>query len=264
ERVVEKFLVYRSWFGLFSIFNPRGGPRDWLLATGNYPLIDIQVKYGTILLFFKNKIRRADEKRKEVLVMAKCVTGELYEKITGQLFEIGRQLRQKNGYPFNPEELKWHLQAAIEGRFTNNQTDCVYQVVVNYDQIVEEAIKACGLDWYDDNVNSKNFSTTRSGNVELSIELVHFDKGMSTRQVLTELSKRGLRPVEFYELLALSAKFPDLQREFPIVGLGSVRQDPIGGRFCPYLDGGSAERTLDLYWISSNWFDCSRFAAVRK
>lgn len=45
------------------------------------------------------------------------VAGELYESITGQLFEIGRQLRQKGGYPYDPEQLKRALQVAIEGRF---------------------------------------------------------------------------------------------------------------------------------------------------
>lgn len=45
------------------------------------------------------------------------VAGELYESITGQLFELGRQLRQPNGYPFDAANLKIHLQAAIEGRF---------------------------------------------------------------------------------------------------------------------------------------------------
>jgi len=50
--------------------------------------------------------------------MAKqIVAGELYESITGQLFEIGRQLRQPNGYSFNPVTLKEYLQDAIEGRF---------------------------------------------------------------------------------------------------------------------------------------------------
>ncbi|OGG47710.1 hypothetical protein A2761_02330 [Candidatus Kaiserbacteria bacterium RIFCSPHIGHO2_01_FULL_51_33] len=49
--------------------------------------------------------------------MAAQVAGDLYESITGQLFELGRQLRQPNGYPFNPEELKAYLQDAIEGRF---------------------------------------------------------------------------------------------------------------------------------------------------
>jgi hypothetical protein len=41
----------------------------------------------------------------------------MYETVTGQLFEIGRQLRQPNGYPFDAELLKIHLQAAIEGCF---------------------------------------------------------------------------------------------------------------------------------------------------
>lgn len=50
--------------------------------------------------------------------MAKIiVAGELYEHITGQLFEIGRQLRQPSGYPFDPETLKSCLQNVIEGKF---------------------------------------------------------------------------------------------------------------------------------------------------
>src|SRR3989338_5239371 len=47
----------------------------------------------------------------------KRVAGELYESITGQLFEIGRQLRQPNGYPYDPAKLKKRLQEAIEGNF---------------------------------------------------------------------------------------------------------------------------------------------------
>ena len=49
--------------------------------------------------------------------MATKVAGELYESITGQLFEIGRQLRQPNGYPFDPIQLQVALQFAIEGKF---------------------------------------------------------------------------------------------------------------------------------------------------
>ena len=51
--------------------------------------------------------------------MAQRVAGELYESITGQLFELGRQLRQSNGYPFDPEQLKRHLQQAIVGKFAS-------------------------------------------------------------------------------------------------------------------------------------------------
>ena len=45
------------------------------------------------------------------------VEGELYASITGQLFELGRQLRQKSGYPFDPNRLRRDLQNLIEGKF---------------------------------------------------------------------------------------------------------------------------------------------------
>lgn len=54
--------------------------------------------------------------------MAVKVAGERYESITGQLFEIGRQLRQPKGYPFNPAELQKFLQRAIEGKFVDPAT----------------------------------------------------------------------------------------------------------------------------------------------
>lgn len=52
--------------------------------------------------------------------MAK-VTGDLYEKIDGKLFEIKRQVRQPGGYPFDAEELDRFLQLATEGRFNSTE-----------------------------------------------------------------------------------------------------------------------------------------------
>ncbi len=49
--------------------------------------------------------------------MTEKVAGELYERITGQLFEIGRQLCSCSGYPFNSTKLERHLQDAIDGQF---------------------------------------------------------------------------------------------------------------------------------------------------
>ena len=49
--------------------------------------------------------------------MATKVSGELYYELDGQLLEFKRQLRQLNGYPFNPEMLKRYLQNGIEGKF---------------------------------------------------------------------------------------------------------------------------------------------------
>jgi len=49
--------------------------------------------------------------------MATKVAGKTYFDIDGQLLEIKRQLRQPNGYPFDPLLLQRSLQAAIEGKF---------------------------------------------------------------------------------------------------------------------------------------------------
>src|SRR3989344_2460626 len=62
--------------------------------------------------------------------MANKVAGELYESITGQLFELGRQLRQPNGYPFDPNKLKVALQAAIEGKFGDIRKQSLFSVAV--------------------------------------------------------------------------------------------------------------------------------------
>ena len=53
--------------------------------------------------------------------MAVQVAGERYESITGQLFEIGRQLRQPKGYPFDPIALQAFLQRAVEGKFVDSK-----------------------------------------------------------------------------------------------------------------------------------------------
>lgn len=141
----------------------------------------------------------------------------------------------------------------------------IFRVMVSYDRSVEDAIKAGRYDWVNSNITWKNFSTNRSGLfVDVDIELFHFGKNMTTGEVLAELDKKDMRPVELHELLALGEKFPDLQREFPVIAFGSVCKDPNGSRFCPSLDRVVSFRALNLYWISSGWDGGCRFAAVRK
>ncbi len=56
--------------------------------------------------------------------MTTKVTGDLYEKLDGRLFEIKRQIRQRDGYTFDPNALNNFLQRAIEGKFI--ETDAVW------------------------------------------------------------------------------------------------------------------------------------------
>ncbi len=53
--------------------------------------------------------------------MATRVEGEMYYKLDGQLAEIKRQLRQKDGYPYDPDQLSAVLQGCIEGRLPSKE-----------------------------------------------------------------------------------------------------------------------------------------------
>ncbi|MCL5012114.1 MAG: hypothetical protein M1320_01695 [Patescibacteria group bacterium] len=97
------------------------------------------------------------------------VAGELYESITGQLFEIGRQLRQNNGYPFNAQLLRIHLQNAIEGKF-NTLVDPRFEFIKQFKLTVPtdynhaSQLATFAKDHkkefysYDDNITDTNFA----------------------------------------------------------------------------------------------------------
>ena len=196
--------------------------------------------------------------------MAVIVTGEQYYDLDGQLSEIKRQLRQPNGYPFDPQKLKLHLQVAIEGRFEGVATQTLFTVTVDYSKTIEDMVKSGRYDWFNDNITSKNFPTKRAGKTEIIVELVHFNRNIGTDEALKKLDRMGYRPVELHELLAFGEKYPEIQREFPIVALGSVWRDSCGYRALPWLGGRGSRRHLDLSWRAHDWSELCRFAAVRK
>ncbi|MFA5029122.1 MAG: hypothetical protein WC518_00005, partial [Patescibacteria group bacterium] len=88
-------------------------------------------------------------------------------------------------------------------------------------------------------------------------ELLHLGYDISDDDATAEAKKRGYRRATPREVLTLGAKYPDLQRQFPIVAA------PTGdGVLC--LDGDGALR--DLY-VGHSEGDCSRicrFAVVRE
>ncbi len=169
--------------------------------------------------------------------------------------------QEAQGWVENAEALRKVLRSVLVSKTVNPN---VYHLTVNYDQPVADAIAAGKYDWVNSDITQKNFPTKRSGQAEVEIELVHFNRAVSTKEVLVELDKRGLRPAELHELLSLGAKYPELQREFPIIGLASVLQRSYGSRSCPCLGRYGSERRLALDWLEIDWGVYCRFAAVRK
>ncbi len=136
-------------------------------------------------------------------------------------------------------------------------------ITVNYGLSVEDAVEIGRYDWANNDITSKNFPTTQTGKAEVVLEPIHFNCYISTKDAPLKLDRMGYRPAELHELLAFGEKYQNVQREFPIVALGSVWHQR-GGRRVPCLYGDSSGRVLGLLWVGRAWPKISRFAAVCK
>lgn len=139
-----------------------------------------------------------------------------------------------------------------------------YKIKVNYNLTLDEMFKLGHYDWINDDITTKHFPIKDKGKIKVALELVHFDEASTTEAALAELDQRGLRPATMAELLAFGAKYPELQKQFPIVSLGSSWVVSGGSRGFPYLDGSDGRRLLRLHYGEDDWFDDCRFLALRK
>src|SRR3989344_871017 len=121
-----------------------------------------------------------------------------------------------------------------------------FKITVDYSQPLAEAIKAGKYDWVNENITREHFPKTREGKKEVAVALLHFGKAISSDEAFAEIKKQGCRAAVLEELLALGAAQPELQRQFPIIALGSVWSGPGGLRFVPGLGRDDAKRRLRL------------------
>ena len=145
-----------------------------------------------------------------------------------------------------------------------DKKEASYQVTVDYSQTLAQMVKAGKYDWVSSRITQEYFPLKGKGAVEAKVELVHLDKVVTTKEVLAELDRLNLRPANIEELLAFGAKHPELQKQFPIVALGSVWRDSDGYRLVPCLGWLGSERDLGLRWFGCAWSGYYRFLAVRK
>lgn len=186
--------------------------------------------------------------------MKKKMIGSVPGNILGMLADLMHKLQHG---VITPEQLNHFLKG-------QNPSDA-YRVTVDYGQLLDAMIAAGRYDGMHGDITDQNFPISGSGTCETEIALFHFDKSMPLDTVLAELDKRGFRAATLTELLALGADQPELQRQFPIVALGSIWHGPRGDRGgAAYLGRIPAGRSLDLLWYEGDWSGLCRFAAVRK
>lgn len=206
--------------------------------------------------------------------MAKNVEGTYYESITGQLFEIGRQLRQPKGYPHSYEQLKRHLQAAVEGRFNIDKPDVEsYSIIIDHvgSKTIRNLLKEGKYDRVSEgiiDIIAENFPVKETGMEEVVIHLVHFRRRFDHGdQIIKELKEEGYKSANPAQLLALGAQYPDLQGKFPIAALVPLVRSPWlhSSLYAMHLITDVVNRCMYLkraeLW--DGWASHWRFAAVR-
>ena len=139
----------------------------------------------------------------------------------------------------------------------------LFPLKVNHNRTIESLVKVGKYDWSHIDISSELFPTKRKGISNITIELIHFSSRKSTKQVLQEINKNGLRPANIKEILTFGATYPKEQIKCPIVAIGSMWVGSCGGHFVPCLRAGSKGRYVDLYWFGGIWDTYYRFAVVR-
>lgn len=141
-------------------------------------------------------------------------------------------------------------------------------IEVNYDLSLEEMIVAGHYDWKNGNINGEHFPIKGGkGIVRFEARYFHFDRDISSeaadKAIIEEDSANPWESSKIEHTLSYGAKYPEEQRKFPIVGLGSSAE-VYGHRRVPSLDGRGSGRGLRLGWWVGDWGRDCRFLAVRK
>ena len=160
-----------------------------------------------------------------------------------------------------------NLQAYLEkpnGLIDKSVSTTAIIITMDCTRSLKEMIKAGRYDWTNSDIKDKNFPITEKGVFNTEAVLVHYNKVMKTEDILRDMESKGLVQGKIEHLLAVGEKYPNLQRDFPIVALGSSWQDPVGFRVVPYLSGDDSGRGLSLVWSDRDWDEDYRFLAVRK
>lgn len=143
-----------------------------------------------------------------------------------------------------------------------------HMVDINF-ATLSEGIVAGGYDWADSNITADLFpiKPVKGNERKREVFVVHFNfnrEVKSSEEVIVELDKLGFCPAVTEELLALGKDQPELQRQYPIIALGSSAVAGGGRRGVPCLGKCGSRRLLYLFYFALDWLARYRFLAVRK
>ena len=201
--------------------------------------------------------------------------------VAGVWTEINKAVRERGGTDDDIHRLATPDGASLIGKFADlivaNTKAAVndFSILVDYTHSLAQMIAAGKYDWVNSDITDQHFPppsiptglppSTGSGQAtkaELKVELVHFNRTISSNDAIAELKQKGLRPATIHELLAFGSTYPEEQRKYMIVALSSVWRYWDVNRGVPYLFSVGGRRRLSLGSFGGDWDAGDRFLAV--
>lgn len=130
-----------------------------------------------------------------------------------------------------------------------------------------QMVAAGNYNYSNGDIAEKRFPITADQTGDWEARYFHFDEDIESpkakRRIEAEDPENPWQVAQIGHLLAHGEKYPDEQRKFPIIALGSVAK-VHGLRYVPYRGRSGADRDLNLPWWGYRWGRGYRFLAVRR
>lgn len=136
-------------------------------------------------------------------------------------------------------------------------------LTVEADLGFEDRITRGQYGWRNSDLTEKRFPVTAEQVGDWEWKLFHFDRDISSEDAIRLMKEDGYDAGQIGHILTFGEKYPDEQRKYPIIGLGSVAGVSLR-RLVPGLWSARGRRLLRLYWFVSDWPRLFRFLGVRR
>lgn len=137
--------------------------------------------------------------------------------------------------------------------------------MVNGRRPINELILAGKYDHLDHDINENNFHLEeRRRKIRLGFKLFNFNRPISSKNIISQMAKRGYRPSGVEEILLFGELRPDFQRYHPIVALNAIFTDSKMYSRVIVLSGDLSRRYIYLAWLGTQWETRYRFLGIKE
>ena len=204
---------------------------------------------------FENKKKRADILKSELESLLKQVTPEKLHDTPESI----KKLLKEIGTPATLDE-------SFEGGVIALEIDTnTQEALKTWDKVKDAYEKAdnASPSWVWDELDNIPYTPPTSSSLGV-IVLNHGETTPQERDKLVEdLDKKGFRPLEFSELVALGIMKPEYNKRNEVLNTYK-KYSLVGVSQAPFLCWNGGNRRLDARDVSNDWYELSRFVFVRK